>query len=231
MIVKELFPGTTEIQIDPETSSLQDGSHWYPGIPDTRFNYVINAVGTSAENSDADSNALDRYFLKVIRSSSDLIITTGKTARSEHLRGSKFAPMAILTTQPDNLKIPANEQNSSQPVYICSKVAPEQPFRNKGVRWLETANDDISSIVREVIASTNSSHTLFETGFLTFRALTAEGLVNEVCLTVTNADSRETATRAAEDFLRTADVAAEQIQLLNAGTTWLFRFRVSQQNL
>lgn len=231
MIVKELFPSTGELEIDPETSSLQDASHWYPSIPGTRFNYVINAAGTSAENSDAESNALDRYFLKAIRSSSDLIITTGKTARSEQLRASKIAPMAIITSQPNNLQIPATEQNSNQPVYICSKVAPEMPLLNVEATWLETSTDDIAGIVREVITSTNSSHTLLETGFLTFRALTAEGLVNEVCLTVTNADSRETATRAAEDFLRTADVAAEQIQLLNAGTTWLFRFRVLPQSL
>jgi len=231
LIVKELFPGTAEVEIDPETSSLQDASHWYPSISGIRFNYVINAAGTSAENSNADSNELDRYFLKVIRSSSDLIITTGKTARSEHLRASKLAPMAILTTQPNNLKIPATEKNSSQPVYICSKVAPEMPFVNVEASWLETSTDYIASIVREVITRTNSSHTLLETGFLTFLESTAEGLVNEVCLTVTNADSRETATRAAEDFLRKADVAAEQIQLLNAGTNWLFRFRVSQQSL
>jgi riboflavin biosynthesis pyrimidine reductase len=231
LIVKELFPGTAEVEIDPETSSLQDASHWYPSVPGIRFNYVINATGTSAENSDADSNELDRYFLKVIRSSTDLIITTGMTARSEHLRASKLAPIVIITTQPNNLKIPATEQNSSQPVYICSKVAPDMPFMNVEASWLETSTDDIAGIVREVIARTNSSHTLLETGLLTFRALAAEGLVNEVCLTVTNADSRETATKASEEFVSAIDLIAEQIQLLNAGTTWLFRFRVLPQSL
>jgi riboflavin biosynthesis pyrimidine reductase len=231
LIVKELFPSNAEVEIYPETSSLQDTSHWYPSIPGIRFNYVINATGTPAENSDADSHEIDRYFLKVIRSSSDLIITTGKTARSEELRASKLAPMAIITTQPNNLQIPATEQNSDQPVYVCSKVSPERPFTNSAARWLETASDDIANIVREVIARTDSTNTVIETGLLTFSALASEDLVNEVCLTVTNADSRETATRAAEDSLRTPDVAAEQIQLLNAGTTWLFRFRVSQRSL
>ena len=139
--------------------------------------------------------------------------------------------MAIITSQPNNLQIPATEQNSDQPLYVCSKVAPEQPFRNKGVRWLETASDDISSIVREVITRTNSANTLLETGLLTFGALASVGLVNEICLTVTNADSRESATKASEEFLSAIDLIAELIQLLNAGTTWLFRFRVSQQSL
>jgi riboflavin biosynthesis pyrimidine reductase len=230
LIVKELFPGNAEVEIDPETSSLQDASHWYPRIPGIRFNYVINAAGTSAENSDADSNELDRYFLKVIRSSSDLIITTGKTARSEELRASKLAPMAIITTQPNSLQIPATEQNSDQPVYVCSKVIPEHPFRNNAARWLETASDDIANIVREVIARTDSTNTVIETGLLTFAALASEDLVNEVCLTVSNAESKESATKASENFLYETNVIAEQIQILNAGTTWLFRFRVSRQS-
>ena len=231
MIVKELYPGTTEVEIDPRTSSLHLAAHWYPSIPGIRFNYVINASGSSAENSYADSNELDRYFLKVIRSSSDLIVTTGKTARSEQLRASQLAPMAIITTQPNSLQIPATEQNNAQPVYVCSKVAPEEPFRNTGATWIETASDDMAGIVREVIARTDSSNTLIESGLLTFGALTSEDLLNEVCLTVTNADSRERASQACENFLRAFDVAAEKIQLLNSGTTWLFRFRVLPQSL
>lgn len=231
MIVKELFPGSAEVQIDPKTSSLQVASHWYPSIPGIRFNYVINATGTPTENSDADSNELDRYFLRVIRSSSDLIITTGKTARSEELRASKLAPMAIITSQPNSLQIPATEQNSDQPVYVCSKVGPELPFTNSKASWLETASDDIANIVRAVIARTDSSNTVVETGLLTFAALASEDLVNEVCLTVTNGESKESATKASENFLNATNVIAEQIQVLNAGTTWLFRFRVSQQSL
>jgi riboflavin biosynthesis pyrimidine reductase len=231
LIVKELFPGIAEVEIDPKTSSLRDASHWYPSIPGIRFNYVINATGTPAENSDADSNELDRYFLRVIRSSSDLIITTGKTARSEELKASKLVPMAIITTQPNSLQIPATEQNSDQPVYVCSKVIPEHPFTNSEASWLETASDDIADIVREVIARTDSSNTVVEIGLLTFTALASEDLVNEVCLTVSNAESKESATKACENFLNATNVIAEQIQLLNAGTTWLFRFRVSQQSL
>jgi len=231
LIVKELFPGSAEVQIDPRTSSLQVASHWYPSIPGIRFNYVINATGTPTENSDVDSNELDRYFLRVIRASSDLIITTGKTARSEELRASKLAPMAIITSKPNSLQIPATEQNSDQPVYVCSKVIPEHPFTNSEVSWLETASDDIANIVREVIARTDSSNTVIETGLLAFAALASEDLVNEVCLTVTNKESKESATKASEDFLKANNVIAEQIQLLNAGTTWLFRFRVWQQNL
>jgi len=230
LIVKELFPGSAEVQIDPKTSSLQVASHWYPRILGIRFNYVINAAGTSAENSDADSNELDRYFLRVIRSSSDLIITTGKTARAERLRSSKIAPMAIITSQPDSLNIPAIEEQSSHPVYVCSEVAPKQPFRNSNAKWLETSSASIAEIVLEVQAKLNSKNPLLEIGIDSLRELASPNLVNELCLTVTNADSRELAVEASEGFLKSAGLVAEQLQLLNSGNTWLFRFRVFQQS-
>ncbi|NBS85861.1 MAG: hypothetical protein EBS58_04105 [Micrococcales bacterium] len=230
MIVKELFPGSAEVQIDPKTSSLQVASHWYPRILGIRFNYVINAAGTSAENSDVDSNELDRYFLRVIRSSSDLIITTGKTARAERLRSSKIAPMAIITSQPDSLNIPAIEEQSSHPVYVCSEVAPKQPFRNSNAKWLETSSASIAEIVLEVQAKLNSKNPLLEIGIDSLRELASPNLVNELCLTVTNADSRELAVEASEGFLKSAGLVAEQLQLLNSGNTWLFRFRVFQQS-
>jgi riboflavin biosynthesis pyrimidine reductase len=228
LIVKELYPRISEVQIDPETSSLQDASHWYPSIPGIRFNYVINAARTGAENSDSDTNELDRYFLKVIRSTSDLIITTGKTARAEQLSASKLAPMVIITTQPNHLQIPATEHNSDQPVYVASRTAPARIFKNSNASWIETSTDDIAALIREVIARTNSSNTLIETGLRTFFELVSSGLVNEVCLTVTNAVSKESAIKASEDFLSAIDLGTEKIQLLNAGTTWLFRFKASR---
>ena len=231
MIVKELFPGTAELEIEPETSSLHDASHWYPRILGIRFNYVVDAIDRTATNSDATSNELDRYFLRVIRSSSDLIITTGKTALAERLRSSKLAPMAIITSQPDSLNIPALEEQSSHPVYVCSKVAPKQPLRNSNAKWLAISSASIAEIVVEVLAKLNSKSPLLEIGIKSFRELASPNLVNELCLTVTNADSRDLAIAASDSFLKSVGSVAEQIQLLNSGNTWLFRFRVSQKSL
>ena len=185
----------------------------------------------TAKNSDAASNKLDRYFLRVIRSSSDLIITTGKTARAERLRSSKLAPMAIITSQPDSLNIPALEEQSSHPVYVCSEVAPKQPFRNSNAKWQEISSASIAEIVLEVQAKLNSKNPLLEIGIESLRELASSDLVTEICLTVTHADSRELAVEASEGFLKSVGSVAEQIQLLNSGNTWIFRFRVSQQSL
>jgi len=231
LIVKELFPGSAELEIEPETSSLQDGSHWYPRFLGIRFNYVVDAIDRIVTNSDVSSNELDRYFLRVIRSSSDLIITTGKTARAERLRSSKLASMAIITSQPDSLNIPTIEEQSSHPVYVCSEVAPKQPFRNSNAKWLEISSASIAEIVLEVQAKLNSKNPLLEIGIDSLRELASPNLVNELCLTVTNAASRDLAIAASESFLESVGLVAEQIHLLNSGNTWLFRFRVSQQSL
>ena len=230
MIVIELFPGNAEVEIDPETSSLQDAIYWYPRILGIRFNYVIDAIDRTGTNSDAASNELDRYFLRVIRSSSDLIITTGKTARAERLRSSKLAPMAIITSQPDSLNIPALEEQSSHPVYVCSEVAPKLPFGNSNAKWLAISSASIAEIVIEVLAKLNSMSPLLEIGINSLRELASSDLVTEICLTVTHADSRELAVEASEGFLKSAGLVAEQLQLLNSGNTWLFRFRVFPQS-
>jgi len=231
LIVKELFPVTAELEIEPETSSLHDASHWYPRILGIRFNYVVDAIDRTTLNSDVASNELDRYFLRVIRSSSDLIITTGKTARAERLKSSKLAPMAIITSQPDSLNIPAIEEQSSHPVYVCSKVAPKPPFRNSNAKWLEISSASIAEIVLEVQAKLNSMSPLLEIGIDSLRELASSDLVNELCLTVTNVASRDLAIAASESFLKSVGLVAEHIQLLNSGNTWLLRFRVFQQSL
>ncbi len=57
----------------------------------------MGAVSGHSGSSDDVSNATDRALLAHIRSISDVIVTTAATARAEHLRPSKFAPMVVLT--------------------------------------------------------------------------------------------------------------------------------------
>ena len=119
MIVRELFPGKNELEIDTSTSSVAAGHIWYPEISGARFNFVIHSVSREYQNSNSITNPIDRYFLKVIRSQSDLIITSGKTAKAEAINSSKFAPIAIITNHPDQLLIPATLEPSSNQVIVC----------------------------------------------------------------------------------------------------------------
>ncbi len=66
-------------------------------------------VGEAGSSSDL-SSPFDLELLKSLRSQADCIVTTGKTARAENYKASKFAPIAFLTHSPDSLKgIPAFE--------------------------------------------------------------------------------------------------------------------------
>jgi hypothetical protein len=49
------------------------------------------------------SNAEDKETLIALRKAADVIVTTGKTARDENYRGSKHAPIAVLTKNPETL--------------------------------------------------------------------------------------------------------------------------------
>jgi hypothetical protein len=56
-----------------------------------------------AGNSGNLSNAEDKQTLLALRKAADVIITTGRTAREEKYRGSKYAPIGILTSKPETL--------------------------------------------------------------------------------------------------------------------------------
>ncbi|MFM6971403.1 MAG: hypothetical protein ACKOWH_02290 [Rhodoluna sp.] len=72
---------------------------------------VLNANGEFIGrdgSSKSISNDSDRALLFELRSQSDVIVTTGKTARSEQYQSSKFAPIAFITRNPESLRnIPA----------------------------------------------------------------------------------------------------------------------------
>ena len=72
----------------------------YKPFEGVRVNLAVDfmgAVSGHSGSSDDVSNATDRALLAHIRSISDVIVTTAATARAEHLRPSKFAPMVVLT--------------------------------------------------------------------------------------------------------------------------------------
>lgn len=49
------------------------------------------------------SNDQDKQTLISLRKAADLIVTTGRTARDESYRGSRHAPIAVLTKNPETL--------------------------------------------------------------------------------------------------------------------------------
>lgn len=61
-----------------------------------------NAVGTDG-TSKTVGNDTDLQLLLSLRAKADVIVTTGKTARAENYKASRFAPIAFITRHPESL--------------------------------------------------------------------------------------------------------------------------------
>jgi len=226
VIVQEIFPNERTINIDVAESDFGATKSWYPKILGIRFNFVLNPNQSKSIKSDTVSNELDRFFLKLIRSQSDLIITTGETARSENLRASRLAPLAIITRHPNSLDIPATNTTSQMPVTICSTSELETKYLNRSLSFLHLQGSDFTAAVSAVIETLGAASVVVETGLSAAATLFENGAMDELCLTVVDAEDRNEASLNAQLFCSELNIQAEMIQLLVSETTFLFRFKV-----
>jgi riboflavin biosynthesis pyrimidine reductase len=213
--VTQHFP----IQRELEILSLDQAQELYPKVTGFRFNYVIR-VGNTESHSNLVSSDADRFFLKAIRSQSDLIVSTGATARAESLKASKYAPLLLLTKQ-KRLDCPATQVESVQPVYVS---VPKQHFLNSNAIALGVTTTPLSSWLIALITSKAYNCIVFESGLTVTREIINMDLAAEFCLTVTGAADSVTAISSADRFVRDLGVNPELLQLLEADQTFLFRF-------
>ena len=218
MILEQVFPvAGKEVAFESEHLAVL-----YPKVEGLRFNFVI-ANGTNLDaSSDNSTNKLDRELLKFIRSQSDLIITTGKTARAENLTASKFAPMLILTTSSDDLDIAAVQVNEGKPVYITQRLGTQYPSE-KAIA-IGGVQDQLPEFVDSFCRANNFKHSVLESGMETARIFVSSASINEVNLTLTNFTSKLDAEDTAQDFLGKIGFEAKLLQILRSVDTWFFRF-------
>jgi riboflavin biosynthesis pyrimidine reductase len=209
----------------PGTEVAFDSEHLealYPKVDGLRFNFVM-ANGTNLDTpSDNSTNKLDREMLKFIRSQSDLIITTGKTARAENLAASKFAPMLILTTSSEDLDIAAVQANQGKPVYITQRLGSHYP--NEKAISIGGVQDKLPEFVDSFCRANNFRNSVLESGVETAKIFASSGNINEVDLTLTNFTSKFDAEATADEFLGKIGFEARLLQLLKSDDTWFFRF-------
>jgi hypothetical protein len=218
LILEQVFPVSgTEVAFDSEHLAVL-----YPKVEGLRFNFVI-AKGTNLDaSSDNSTNKLDRELLKFIRSQSDLIITTGKTARAENLTASKFAPKLIITTSSDDLDIAAVQVNEGKPVYITQRLGTQYPSE-KAIA-IGGVQDQLPEFVDSFCRANNFKHSVLESGMETARIFVSSASINEVNLTLTNFTSKLDAEDTAQDFLGKIGFEAKLLQILRSVDTWFFRF-------
>jgi hypothetical protein len=192
-----------------------DLARWYPKIQGFRFNHVISAV-SSEQDSYLISNPIDRKVLKAIRSSADLIVTTGKTAVAENLSASAFAPMLIITRKKD-IHVPATEESSRQRVYVTSG---KSDFGNPAAEGVGEVEGNLLDWVKNF--TKDYQCVVLETGLKT--TLQLESLIKEICLTVVEAKDIQMAKSLADKFIEKFGANYRLLQLLQIDTNWFFRF-------
>jgi hypothetical protein len=200
-----------------EVTTFTNLLDFYPRLNGIRFNHVISANHLSP-NSDGLTSTLDRLALVAIRANSDLIITSGKTAKAENLKSSSHADMLIITND-DDFNIPATSEPNSKRVLLTldtfhgrnSNIIAIGSISKKVTDWYQSwLPDEYSSIV-------------LECGLTLAGEFFDADQVVEIDLTVTGTDDEHEANQTAKAFCETLSFKGSFIQILNAGTTWLFR--------
>ena len=221
MILEEVFPNSGD-RHPVSQNNLAELASLYPKVFGFRLNYVISAQNQES-NSDSISNPLDRLILKFIRLQSDLIITSGQTARQEVLRSSIHAPMLILTGSTDDFDIPAVTEQSIKNVYLTQRLGAIYP--NTKAVAIGRFQGLATAFARSFCQSNASTAVVLETGLTLSREFAEANQIGEIDLTVTSAESQEEALARADTFLTSIGINRySAIQILRLDDYWFFRF-------
>jgi riboflavin biosynthesis pyrimidine reductase len=160
-----------------------------------RLNFAIDALGASfghSGKSEDVSSELDRLLLGKLRSQSDVIVTSGKTARIEKYRSSKHAPIAIFTTSGDLDSVPAIQGTQfftplvltpTSQVERVENLLSDVDVRVLPLRQLDDAAAWPTAIGNEIRGAGFQSPIL-ESGLSTLKSFIASGVIHEICLSV-----------------------------------------------
>jgi riboflavin biosynthesis pyrimidine reductase len=217
-----LFPSSRSLEID----GLADLGTFYPKLQGFRFNHVVSAKGRAA-TSDEVSTKIDRQVLKAIRASSDLIITTGRTARAEQLRSSEFAPLLILTRE-KMIDCPAVTVTSNQKVLITNS---ESGFPNEKAFGVGNVTGLLASWISEFCSINRYQHVVVETGLATAKELFGAGLIDEFCLTVTGAQGQTESDNKSAVFLTALGLTYDLMQLLEIDGNYFYKFNLRKSSI
>jgi len=190
-----------------------------------RANFVIDdsgeSFGANGDSSDV-SNHVDRLLLGKLRSLADVIVTSGKTARTERYKSSKHAPIAIFTQNGNLDSVPAIQGTQYFTPLVLTQSSNlaevESNLSDVDAKFL-TFESDGSSSSWPVAVSTALHHEGFqspilESGLTTLRQFLKSNVLDEFCLTITGSTNRGLSARQlAKPFLDELFGGFEQFEL------------------
>jgi riboflavin biosynthesis pyrimidine reductase len=171
-----------------------------------RVNFAMdssgNSFGITGSSSDV-SNDLDRQLLGKLRALSDVIVTSGKTARAEKYRSSKHAPIAIFTSSGDLDAVPAIQGTQYFTPTVLTpqsrQASVEEALSDVDVRVLAFEDQGNSGkwpvAIEEIIRHEGYQSPILESGQSTLREFIENGIVSEICLSITNSASSAVSAR------------------------------------
>jgi len=163
-----------EVQPGQEFNVLQDQfGDWNGWLCSYAVDDYGNTVGQTGTSSDL-SSPFDLRLLKSLRSQADCIVTTGKTARIENYKASKFAPVAFLTRSPNSLnEIPAFEK----------------PGEFENIVFSDFEDSTLFLDVKAALENLGFKRLLFEGGVSSLRALISQSSNLSLLASISNSKS------------------------------------------
>jgi len=227
LILQEVFPNlgnTGPLDLENREALIA----WYPEVVGLRVNFVIGRELDTTSLSDQLSNEADRMMLKFLRSQSDLIVTTGKTARAENLSASNYANLLIVTNSDEPFAIPATDANKGLPVMVTQRLETDYPNVSAGA--IGKIQEPITQFVMAFCRANSYKRPVLESGPTTISEFANANLIAEMNLTVTGAHDKSEALERALIFLVQVGFMPGLIQILNHEKTWFFRFGSASTN-
>jgi riboflavin biosynthesis pyrimidine reductase len=162
-----------------------------------RVNFAIDQNGASfgvSGNSSDVSTALDRVLLGKLRSQADVIVTSGKTARIEKYKSSKYAPIAIFTKTGQLDEVPAIQGTQYfTPLVLTPRASLSEvqaALADVDVRIVSFDSDSESetwpAAVAQIIQHEGFQSPILESGGASLREFLKSGVVDELCITISN---------------------------------------------
>lgn len=162
-------------------------------------------------NSKGIGNQVDLQLLMALRSKADVICTTGKTARAETYKASRFAPLAFLTKSRESLsELPAVvEPGSHENIFIEPRA---------GIDAFNWANTELNN--------KGFKSVLFEGGSSSLEALWLADISVQLVFSIANCQKAEDVDvrgvlRIALPWLNSLELADDMVIGPNRVTRWL----------
>ena len=177
----------------------------YGRLDGLRVNFVTDSQAKFADSNGSSrgvSSAEDYQLLIGLRSISDVVITSGKTAKSEGYRASRHSALAIIAGKTHLDGVPALSQvaaSETKPVYLICHVSQSADYQEASDRFgfqivaLKSGSAGKLDAVEitETLRRAKLQAMLFEAGPELLQRFLESGLVDEICLTTTFSDEND----------------------------------------